>query len=166
MIINFRGLQRLLTGAGLAATAVIASQSPSFAHVTLATGEARANTYYKAVFQVPHGCDGAATQTVRIQIPEGVIGVKPMPKAGHSASRVARTPSHTRAMARPLRKVRRRSSGRADRWRTITMTSSSSPVSLRIFLRGRRSLSQPLSNVPRVRFAGIRSRRKGRIRTA
>ena len=86
MIINFRGLQRLLTGAGLAATAVIASQSPSFAHVTLATGEARANTYYKAVFQVPHGCDGAATQTVRIQIPEGVIGVKPMPKAGWTLS--------------------------------------------------------------------------------
>lgn len=86
MIINFCGLQRLLTGAGLAATAVIASQSSAFAHVMLATGEARANTYYKAVFQVPHGCDGAATQTVRIQIPEGVIGVKPMPKAGWTLS--------------------------------------------------------------------------------
>lgn len=82
MIINFRGLQRLLTGAGLTVTAVIASQPSAFAHVTLATGEARANAYYKAVFQVPHGCDGAATQTVRIQIPEGVIGVKPMPKTG------------------------------------------------------------------------------------
>ena len=82
MIINFRGLQRLLTGAGLTAAAVIASQQSASAHVTLATGEARANTYYKAVFQVPHGCDGAATQTVRVQIPEGVIGVKARPKAG------------------------------------------------------------------------------------
>ncbi|MBQ8104557.1 MAG: DUF1775 domain-containing protein [Afipia sp.] len=86
MIINLRGLQRLLTGAGLTAAAVIASQPSASAHVTLATGEARANTYYKAVFQVPHGCDGAATQAVRIQIPEGVIGVKPMPKAGWTLS--------------------------------------------------------------------------------
>ena len=86
MIINFRGLQRLLAGAGLTATAVIASQSSAFAHVTLATGEARANTYYKAVFHEPHGCDGAATQTVRVPILEGVIGVKPMPKAGWTLS--------------------------------------------------------------------------------
>lgn len=82
MIINFCGPQRLLAGAGFAAMAVIASQSAALAHVTLATGETRASTYYKAVFQVPHGCDGAATQSIRIQIPEGVIGVKPMPKPG------------------------------------------------------------------------------------
>lgn len=86
MIINFRSPQRLLAGVGFAATAVIAWQSTAFAHVTLATGEVRANTYYKAVFQVPHGCDGAATQSIRIQIPEGVIGVKPMPKAGWTLS--------------------------------------------------------------------------------
>jgi hypothetical protein len=82
MIINFCGPQRLLAGAGLTALAVIASQLSAFAHITLATGESRASTYYKAVFQVPHGCDGAATQSIRIQIPEGVIGVKPTPKAG------------------------------------------------------------------------------------
>lgn len=86
MIINFCSLQRLLAGTGLTAATVIALHSPVFAHVTLAAGEARANTYYKAVFQVPHGCDGAATQAVRIQIPEGVIGVKPMPKAGWTLS--------------------------------------------------------------------------------
>ncbi|MDO8980006.1 MAG: DUF1775 domain-containing protein [Afipia sp.] len=82
MSINFRSPQRLLAGAGLAASVVIISQSAAVAHITLATGEARTGTYYKAVFQVPHGCEGASTQTVRIQIPEGVIGVKPMPKAG------------------------------------------------------------------------------------
>jgi len=78
---NFRSLS-LRAGAGLTALGALAVQSPAVAHVTLATGETRANTYYKAVFQVPHGCDGAATQAIRIQIPEGVIGVKPMPKAG------------------------------------------------------------------------------------
>ncbi|CAN5350245.1 DUF1775 domain-containing protein [soil metagenome] len=86
MIINFRIPQRVLAGAGLAATAFIGPQSSAFAHITLATGEARPGTYYKAVFQVPHGCDGAATQSIRIQIPEGVIGVKPMPKAGWTLS--------------------------------------------------------------------------------
>jgi len=86
MTINFRLIQRPLAGAGLAALAVIVSQSAASAHVTLATAEARTGTYYKAIFQVPHGCDGAATQAIRVQIPEGVIGVKPMPKPGWTLS--------------------------------------------------------------------------------
>jgi uncharacterized protein YcnI/copper(I)-binding protein len=53
-----------------------------FAHVTFETREARAGTSYKAVLRVPHGCDGSATLKLRAQIPEGVIAVKPMPKAG------------------------------------------------------------------------------------
>ena len=86
MTTNFRNTQRSLVGAGLAALAVVASQSTASAHVTLATGEARTGTYYKAVLQVPHGCDGTATQAVRVEIPEGVIGVKPMPKPGWNLS--------------------------------------------------------------------------------
>lgn len=86
MTINLCGPQRLLVGVGFAVLAAIASHSPAFAHVTLATGETKAGTYYRAVFQVPHGCDGAATQSIRILIPEGVIGVKPMPKAGWTLS--------------------------------------------------------------------------------
>jgi uncharacterized protein YcnI len=31
---------------------------------------------------VPHGCSGSPTVKIRVQIPEGVIAVKPMPKAG------------------------------------------------------------------------------------
>ena len=56
--------------------------SPAFAHITLETGQAALGSPYKAVFRVPHGCDGAATTAIRIQIPEGVIAVKPMPKPG------------------------------------------------------------------------------------
>jgi uncharacterized protein YcnI/copper(I)-binding protein len=52
------------------------------AHVSLANAEASPNSQYRAVLQVPHGCDGAATISIRVQIPEGVIAVKPMPKAG------------------------------------------------------------------------------------
>jgi uncharacterized protein YcnI len=34
------------------------------------------------VFAVPHGCAGSATTKIRVQIPDGVIDVKPMPKPG------------------------------------------------------------------------------------
>jgi periplasmic copper chaperone A len=67
----------------LAAFAVLLSAaSPAFAHITLEVGQAPLGSPYKAVFRVPHGCDGAATTALRIQIPEGVIAVKPMPKSG------------------------------------------------------------------------------------
>lgn len=62
--------------------AVTLAAASALAHVTLETREARAGTSYKAVLRIPHGCDGTATLKVRAQIPEGVIGVKPMPKPG------------------------------------------------------------------------------------
>lgn len=52
------------------------------AHITLETQEAAVGSTYKAVLRVPHGCEGKATTAVRVQIPEGVIAVKPMPKPG------------------------------------------------------------------------------------
>ena len=52
------------------------------AHVSLAIAETPAKSAYRAVLRVSHGCDGEATTSVRVQIPEGVIAVKPMPKAG------------------------------------------------------------------------------------
>jgi uncharacterized protein YcnI len=65
----------------LAAVAILTT-SPAFAHVSLETKQATVGSSYKAVFMVPHGCAGSATTKIRVQIPEGVIGVKPMPKAG------------------------------------------------------------------------------------
>lgn len=52
------------------------------AHVTLENQQATIGATYKATFRVPHGCEGSATVKVRVQIPPGVTGVKPMPKAG------------------------------------------------------------------------------------
>ena len=52
------------------------------AHVTLAAGETKPGSYYRGALKIPHGCDGEATRSIRVQIPEGVIGVKPMPKPG------------------------------------------------------------------------------------
>ena len=56
--------------------------SSASAHITLEKREAAIGTPYKAVFVVPHGCAGSATVKIRVQIPEGVVAVKPMPKAG------------------------------------------------------------------------------------
>ena len=66
----------------LSAAALAILSAPSLAHVTLEVREAPVNAIYKAVARVPHGCEGAATLKVRIQVPDGVVNVKPMPKAG------------------------------------------------------------------------------------
>lgn len=67
----------------LLATSVLAfGPTAASAHVTFESQEAAVGSTYKAVLRVPHGCDGKATKVVRVQIPEGVIAVKPMPKAG------------------------------------------------------------------------------------
>ena len=62
--------------------------SPASAHVTLENRQASVGSYYKAVFAVPHGCAGSATVKVRVQVPEGVIAVKPMPKPGWSVEAI------------------------------------------------------------------------------
>ncbi len=73
----------LLTGALLALSATAAS-----AHVTLETQEAPVASTYKAVFRVGHGCEGKPTIKIRVQIPEGVIAVKPQPKTGWTLEKV------------------------------------------------------------------------------
>lgn len=71
---------RALTWALAAGASALAI--PALAHVTLANPQAMAGSYYKAVFNVPHGCNGSPTIKLRIQIPDGVIAIKPQPKAG------------------------------------------------------------------------------------
>jgi uncharacterized protein YcnI len=69
---------------GLAAVMVglVVLATPSFAHVTLAVKEAPVGADYKATFRVPHGCKGSATVKLSVEIPEGMVGVKPQPKPG------------------------------------------------------------------------------------
>jgi periplasmic copper chaperone A len=56
--------------------------APALAHVTLEQQQVETNAYYKATLRVGHGCDGIPTTTVRVQLPVGFQGAKPMPKAG------------------------------------------------------------------------------------
>jgi uncharacterized protein YcnI len=78
------GITRSLSA--LAAAALAASSAN--AHVTLENRQAAIGLFYKAVFAVPHGCAGSPTIKIRVQIPEGVIAVKPMPKAGWSVEAI------------------------------------------------------------------------------
>ena len=55
---------------------------PVFSHISLEIKTAPSGSTYKAVLQVGHGCQGAATTGVSVQIPAGFQGVKPYPKAG------------------------------------------------------------------------------------
>jgi uncharacterized protein YcnI len=66
--------------AAIGTTLLVAS--PASAHITLKAKEAAIDSSYDAVFVVPHGCSGSATTKIRVQIPEGVIVIKPVPTAG------------------------------------------------------------------------------------
>jgi uncharacterized protein YcnI len=72
----------------LGAAGAILCISAASAHVTLEKREATVGASYKAVLRVPHGCDGSATTALRVRVPDGYVGVKPMPKAGWTLSTV------------------------------------------------------------------------------
>jgi uncharacterized protein YcnI len=74
-------MQKKLYGA-LLGISICLGPVPAKAHVTLERSEAAAGTPYKIVLRVPHGCDGSATTKIDVRLPEGMIGAKPMPKAG------------------------------------------------------------------------------------
>ena len=77
------------TAATLALFPLIAlAGGPAGAHITLEQREAAPGAAYKAVFKVPHGCGSSPTQAIRVEIPEGFINVKPMPKPGWSLETV------------------------------------------------------------------------------
>lgn len=66
----------------LAVTALIASTSMAFAHAGLSPSEAANGSTVKLAFAIPHGCDGAPTDTVTLKLPEGFVSAKPKAKAG------------------------------------------------------------------------------------
>ncbi len=119
-------LAHSLRGALSASTLLCLSAFPTLAHVTLETQEAHVGSTYKAVLRVPHGCEGAATLKVRVQVPEGVIAVKPMPKAGWTLETVKGAYKQPYDYyGTPMTEGVRESPGPASS-STSTMTSSSS----------------------------------------
>lgn len=72
----------MLNHSVLAACGLSLMAASAHAHATLEQTEAAVGATSKITLRVPHGCNGEATHTVRIEIPEGFYAVKPMPKAG------------------------------------------------------------------------------------
>lgn len=65
----------------LVAVALI-GMGAAHAHVVLEEPAALAGSSYRASFRVGHGCAGNSTTGIKVYIPAGVSGAKPMPKAG------------------------------------------------------------------------------------
>lgn len=65
-----------------AALALSASITAASSHITLTQRSAPADSYFRAAFTVPHGCDGAATTRLSIWLPEAILQAKPMVKPG------------------------------------------------------------------------------------
>ena len=74
-------MRHLLLQFAAATALTAASLATANAHATLEKGEAAPGSY-KAVIRIGHGCDGKPTQALRVEMPEGYIGVRPQPKPG------------------------------------------------------------------------------------
>lgn len=75
-----RMTKQICAAAVLAALCGIGGEA--MAHVVLQQKTAIVGSYYRATFQIGHGCAGSATNAVMIEIPDGVGAVRPMPKPG------------------------------------------------------------------------------------
>jgi uncharacterized protein YcnI len=62
--------------------AAVCAAPLAHAHVTVDPRQAPAGAWQRLAFRVGHGCEGSATTAITVQIPDGVIGAKPMPKPG------------------------------------------------------------------------------------
>lgn len=66
----------------IGACAILLATSAAQSHVVLEDSSAASGASYRASFRVGHGCDGAATTGIKVLIPDGFQGSKPMPKPG------------------------------------------------------------------------------------
>src|SRR5687768_1227486 len=72
-------MRRILLAAAIAA---LLPAGRGWAHVTLYPPEAAAGSYVRVALRVPHGCAGAGTTGIAVEIPDGVFSARPMPKPG------------------------------------------------------------------------------------
>jgi periplasmic copper chaperone A len=69
---------RVLSSAAIAAFVLVSGAATARAHVSLSSGPAFANKSQKITFGVGHGCEGADTASVRVDIPAGITSVRAM----------------------------------------------------------------------------------------
>jgi periplasmic copper chaperone A len=66
----------------VSAATMLMLSGAAFGHVVLLEPAALASTSYRAAFRVGHGCDGSPTTAIKVTLPAGFQGAKPMPHAG------------------------------------------------------------------------------------
>ncbi|WP_438748202.1 DUF1775 domain-containing protein [Pararhizobium sp. O133] len=66
----------------LAVAFSLAGTAAAYAHASFEQDTVASESNFKAILQIPHGCDGKATNEVQVKLPEGFVFAKPQPKAG------------------------------------------------------------------------------------
>jgi uncharacterized protein YcnI len=66
----------------LVVLAALAASAPAWGHIVFAEPEGQAGGYYAGFLRVSHGCGASATVSLRVEIPEAVLTVRPQPKPG------------------------------------------------------------------------------------
>ena len=66
----------------VSAVALLAGASSAFSHVSLAEASAPAGSTYRATLRIGHGCGVSPTTAIKVILPDGFKGAKPMPKSG------------------------------------------------------------------------------------
>jgi periplasmic copper chaperone A len=66
----------------VSAAALLMGASSAFSHITLADASAPAGSTYRATLRVGHGCGVSPTTAIKVILPDGFKGAKPMPKSG------------------------------------------------------------------------------------
>lgn len=81
---------KAILGTIAASAAIMSTVTPVNAHasVQLYGSTPKAGGYGHAFIRIPHGCDGAPTDTIKVQIPAGFASVKPQAKAGWAVNTV------------------------------------------------------------------------------
>jgi uncharacterized protein YcnI len=72
----------MLARIALTLGAALVLAAPAAAHVTANPATAPSDGFAVIAFRVPHGCEGSPTTSLTVQIPEGVVNVKPEAVAG------------------------------------------------------------------------------------
>jgi uncharacterized protein YcnI len=76
------------TGLGLGLLLAVAAPLSASAHVSVTPAATAAGSYTVLTFAVPHGCDGSATTTIAIDIPEEIATVTPTINPNWDVSKV------------------------------------------------------------------------------
>ncbi|MEI6484770.1 MAG: YcnI family protein [Sphingomonadales bacterium] len=61
---------------------LLAAATPAAGHITAVPASGAAGSYLGFAVRVGHGCGGAATTSVRVELPAGIASVRPQPKPG------------------------------------------------------------------------------------